>query len=893
MSGKKYAEEIQSKNKIKSIDHFNENNMPLKHLESLCLLNDSNHTLHEKINSVENNITDCISVSNNDVQKESVQELNQPTENDFNDLQEHGQDNFTDAISTFQNTSSEMYQLCHSNFNNSQDLNTDIYEDCSSNYDESEQYEQFYDAASEELYEEDLLLNYAGKAPKQLNKVLNLLMFKESNLTVHDVLNMIECLYLQHNLTHEFRDALIGYTKFLAGPEFERLNLNDYYMSQFFKPKEDVKTYTFFCPDCNIALSEPLIKSKLSNKLSVKCKICSKDYVLSTTKNNFFINIDVEYQIRCLLKNEKIFDMIITSALKAQEDRKKDVPSYRDVHDGQLFRENEFFKNKKDNDIVLTANVGSDGGAMFEKPKSALWFISLMLNNLPTKLKSKFLLPAALLYVMQEPSLHLINLFMEVFLKNNYKLIMEGIPVYSNTFKKTFRIYLLPLIWALDTVARALAASRKKFNGYFGCSWCYIEGLYSKGSMRYTIEKSNQCNDRTKEAYKKDVDESIAKKKSVNGVKGASRICEILPFFDPIWGFPPEYMHGILIGVIKQLWLFWTKKSCKFYVNKDLVAIVEKRLLAIRPTNEFYRLPTTLGKRSIWKAADWLFWLIWFSLPCLRGLLDIEVYKSYALLVKSVHTLLSRNISEEQLVQCEADLKQFVQDCEKFYGKEFMTFNVHLLTHLCTSVRKGGPLPGFSAFAFESLMGLLKQFTMGPNGVIQQIGDRVLEKNEFHARIATEKQRSSTHFCNSVLSNENYVINHIRTKDNAIIPRDCTSDHRNIYNRCIFKGTPLHSLEYSRPERTDNTFVRLTDQSIAQIQHFSIINGGCYATIKIIQTKIVVICGVRLNHISYISSYMDETKIIPITNVQKKLIHVKIVDDIDYICEPIEDIDAE
>lgn len=177
-----------------------------------------------------------------------------------------------------------------------------------------------------------------------------------------------------------------------------------------------------------------------------------------------------------------------------------------------------------------------------------------------------------------------------------------------------------------------------------------------------------------------------------NGVRGKSVISKSLSYFDCLWGFPIEYMHGIVLGVTKQLWEEWTNTRCPFYFNPKDREKIDNNLLRIKPIKEMYRLPEILKKKSKWKAADWLYWLLFYSLPCLSGILNEKAFDSFALLVKSVHTLISIKISEADLDECEKNLFKFVCDCEKLYGTHVMTFNLHSLLHLVDNVRKSGPL---------------------------------------------------------------------------------------------------------------------------------------------------------------------------------------------------------
>ncbi|OXU18996.1 hypothetical protein TSAR_015822 [Trichomalopsis sarcophagae] len=85
-----------------------------------------------------------------------------------------------------------------------------------------------------------------------------------------------------------------------------------------------------------------------------------------------------------------------------------------------------------------------------------------------------------------------------------------------------------------------------------GCSWCYQRGLYILlvRGIRYVNEQNSIH--RTNASHVKDV--KITEGGTIeNGVKGRSSLMELLPYFDMVWSFSFEYMHGLLLGVTNQL----------------------------------------------------------------------------------------------------------------------------------------------------------------------------------------------------------------------------------------------------------------------------------------------------------------------------------------------------
>lgn len=68
-------------------------------------------------------------------------------------------------------------------------------------------------------------------------------------------------------------------------------------------------------------------------------------------------------------------------------------------------------------------------------------------------------------------------------------------------------------------------------------------------------------------------------------------------------------------------------------------------------------------------ATEYCNWLLYYSLPCMRGILDEEYYQHYALLVGGIILLSRRSISPEQLEMAGRLLMHFVEMYDAYYGK--------------------------------------------------------------------------------------------------------------------------------------------------------------------------------------------------------------------------------
>lgn len=94
---------------------------------------------------------------------------------------------------------------------------------------------------------------------------------------------------------------------------------------------------------------------------------------------------------------------------------------------------------------------------------------------------------------------------------------------------------------------------------------------------------------------------------------------------------------------------------------------------------------------SVWKAHEWKTWLlVW--IPILKGIIDDDVLYLLAQFTLGILLLLQDSITKEEIVHSRELLTEFCERLENFFGIEECTFNVHILSHISTTVENWGPL---------------------------------------------------------------------------------------------------------------------------------------------------------------------------------------------------------
>ncbi|KAM7286355.1 uncharacterized protein ISCGN_030177 [Ixodes scapularis] len=168
------------------------------------------------------------------------------------------------------------------------------------------------------------------------------------------------------------------------------------------------------------------------------------------------------------------------------------------------------------------------------------------------------------------------------------------------------------------------------------------------GSMRYT--NLQDTTPRTSAGVLRDMKLALSLGGTfpVNGYFGPSPAVN-LPHFNLVWGFTVEYMHAVLLGVVRQiteLLLSSSNSQERYYVgNTASLAVINSRLAEIKPPHSFTRLPRALSTRTFWKASEWRHWLRYYWLPCMYGVLPDQYWLHIKKLVETIHALLRDTVT--------------------------------------------------------------------------------------------------------------------------------------------------------------------------------------------------------------------------------------------------------
>lgn len=607
------------------------------------------------------------------------------------------------------------------------------------------------------------------------------------------------------------RSALIDLLKFLNHICGKKVVPDTSYLLDKLCKGGDQYSLHAVCPTCEVYLGK---FEDLNQNGVVNCKNCHKTVDTKNPSNPcYYLIINPSKEISDILQvHEEYYDNIMFK-------RRHKKNRLKDIYDGKMYRR--FVRNLNDDDkhSYATMTFNTDGASVFESTNASIWPVYLMPNEIPIEARLKNSIVCGFWFGQSKPNM---LVFLNTFVETMNKLSENGIDCTIKNEERNIKVF--ALVAVVDTIARNKMNGTCQFNGKNGCDWCLQEGFKYGGSLRYPYEDP-PAEMRDKDTWYKYAEQAIKEGVRIFGVEHMSPLL-YLNNFDIVHGFTPDYLHCYLEGVVEQI----TERILKKLSPKER-GHLDQLLLAIKAPRVFGKLTRSMEKRSDWKALDWEKWVLYYSLPIFEEVVeDKNVVKHWALLVNSLHILLSTNISNSELKKADDMLKQFVREISEkdLYSMREYTYNVHQLLHICESVKNWGPLWAHSTFPFETANNKLIKAIHCANGVIPQIIkfmdiQRTIQNLTY--KISSETSIKKMKFHNNFSTNQ--VKNAFKLTSVTYfgrgkqVPKDIKdryeiSNRTKMYNKIVTKGfllTPSSKIN----KRSCDYFAQLNDGKFVKI----------------------------------------------------------------------------
>lgn len=189
-------------------------------------------------------------------------------------------------------------------------------------------------------------------------------------------------------------------------------------------------------------------------------------------------------------------------------------------------------------------------------------------------------------------------------------------------------------------------------------------------------------------------------------------------------------------------------------------------LLQCKMPVEIHRAVRGLDCLSFWKGLEYRTFLYYIGIVVLKPHLPEDAYKHFLLLFCSITICSSENYSTwldlaHEMLLC------YVEHYADIYGEDYITSNVHNLTHLVDDVKRFGILSTFNAYPFENKLFLIKNLLRTGKNPLAQVAKRISELSQVETKSSKIKsfpilkqQKNIKDFClnNLVIFNESAEI---------------------------------------------------------------------------------------------------------------------------------------
>lgn len=538
--------------------------------------------------------------------------------------------------------------------------------------------------------------NYADVSNDNSAKYIQRIpLYKNSTISMNDAVIKIMDLWIDQKLSKTYLEKHLEMMQEIL-PKGNSLPKTKYKLFKYIKsqvPTVPIINH-YFCEDCLIYLST-----------NYQC--CSQ---CGGANISHFYELDFMEQIKQLFEKQNL-----SKKLQLVPENEEFI---QDLTDGCEYKRVNNRAEKGPFDLTLI--FYTDGLSLVKSAASHCWPLMFVIAELPPSIRYSYIVTFGLWCSNKlKPPM---NLFLQPFCTKVQECFNVGVEwVDSLSGEKHTSKIIVPLFIA-DAPARAQIQNILNFNGKYGCNICEIKTTRCKrtgGKKTVRVYPyKRQLYLRTK--YRMKIQAEECNVELMRGVKGHT-IISILPKIDISKCIIPEYMHSVLLGVVKQFINIWVNKNGPWKLTKHMKEI-NNYIKRIKPLKQFKRNPRALNNFQNFKATEFYNFLLFYSIPLLSNYLPQIYLEHWMLLVVSIYNLLKEKINiVSDLEVSEQLLSEFVSNIKVLYGEQELSYNIHQLLHLCLSVKRWGPLWANSAFMFENQNGLLAKSVHGKHNLGKEL----------------------------------------------------------------------------------------------------------------------------------------------------------------------------
>ena len=258
-----------------------------------------------------------------------------------------------------------------------------------------------------------------------------------------------------------------------------------------------------------------------------------------------------------------------------------------------------------------------------------------------------------------------------------------------------------------DKPARADVLNMINSSGYKSCLKCLHSGKRIKtskgGHKRVFVYQFNKPLKRNRKNYAQHALSAEKNNEVVRGIKGWSILCH-LKYFNPTRNTCIDYMHSILLGVMKTFFKYWWETdSSKPYSLKKFMPSINEKLIRIRPPSFVSTPPRSIHVWQKWRAHEYLHFMIHYLVPVFNNAVPKIIFDNIIKLVIFMQIILNQKINRKYLKQAQVLIERFLNELVDIYDEAIMVSGTHELIHLIDCTLDFGPLNNINCFPYEEM----------------------------------------------------------------------------------------------------------------------------------------------------------------------------------------------
>lgn len=505
-----------------------------------------------------------------------------------------------------------------------------------------------------------------------------------SSVTVHESAILVLQFIRNYKLSVKVLEGLLSLIcTFL--PERHNFPGTKYKFNKVIQSEYDSKTAIRhnYCDSCDVIVTNGT------------CDVCSEISL------SYFLEFPIKHQLKDVM--QKNFPMKLTLNRISS-----------DLVQGQFYNS---CMNGPPSEVSLQLNI--DSAPIFTTSGKSITPLFALINELiPTERKRNLLVVG--LWFNQKCN---VNMFLNSLVPQLKSLEMEGF-MWTDIEGNSHQTRVYTILCVADAPMRASVQQMKQYNGYFGCGICEHPASRYDGRTVYPHKDNVNLRSSSETVW---ISGNLHHLNSAER-KGIKGVCALntLSRFDVIRSVPPDYLHSVLLGVMRflmNLWFSTTNHGKPWYLGNHITRI-DEFLLNVKPTNDIRRCPRSLKELKFWRASEYKYFLLYWGPIILRDVLPNDFYNHFMLLSTSIYTFLFDNPTKEDIDSAAFNLISFSCNMEGLYGQSNATYNNHLLLHIPKAVSDWGPLWSWSSSPFESFNYVLKSSVHGSQEIPIQL-DRI------------------------------------------------------------------------------------------------------------------------------------------------------------------------